>query len=245
MEQPGHWGAAAVTAITLSDVTTGNAFVYHGIGEGFGLQQLSHPEHVLAAALFFTPAGIADDGLRAGKRMTRMNGSKVSRPRIIEAPIRGADVPYNPRSIRESLEASHPGRVTSTTTPPMNPRNNVHLAGTRHPSGTVFDQRGLPIFDDIAAADLRLSSAHVAGANYTGQMRAATRSLRRMIDAGDVSSSGFNAAQLRAIRGGRAQIPDFTWHHHQDIGRMQLVPRGRHGEVVILVDLKCGMDDES
>ena len=144
---------------------------------------------------------------------------------------RGSDVPYDPRAIRESLEASYPGRVTSTTTPPVNSRNNVHLAGTRHSSGIVFDRRGFPIFDDIASAEVRLSSAHVAGANYSGQMRAATRALRRMIDAGDVPASRFSVAQLRAIRGGRAQIPDLTWHHHQDVGRMQLVPRGPHAEV--------------
>lgn len=33
---------------------------------------------------------------------------------------------------------------------------------------------------------------------------------------------------MKAIRGGRANIPGYTWHHHQDIGRMQLVPRPIH-----------------
>ncbi|QCL68718.1 HNH endonuclease [Neisseria flavescens] len=30
--------------------------------------------------------------------------------------------------------------------------------------------------------------------------------------------------------GGRflSSIPDYTWHHHQDTGRMQLVPEEKH-----------------
>ncbi|HEZ1083724.1 TPA: HNH endonuclease, partial [Neisseria meningitidis] len=27
---------------------------------------------------------------------------------------------------------------------------------------------------------------------------------------------------------GESKIPDYTWHHHQDAGRMQLVPEEKH-----------------
>jgi filamentous hemagglutinin len=40
----------------------------------------------------------------------------------------------------------------------------VGLAGARHPSGVVFDQRGFPIFDDVAAFDTKLPTS-VTGVN--------------------------------------------------------------------------------
>ncbi|WP_394325567.1 HNH endonuclease [Methanosarcina barkeri] len=40
----------------------------------------------------------------------------------------------------------------------------------------------------------------------------------------NASLTSFTPEQLSAIKGGRAQIPGFTWHHHQDFSRMQLVP---------------------
>lgn len=152
---------------------------------------------------------------------------------LLLAPVRtvSKDLPYNPHAIREALEARYPGQVTSTTVPSLNSKN-VGLACTRHAgTGVVFDGRGFPIFDDIAKTDLQISAAQVASRNHTGQMRAATRELRSLIESGQVSASQFTEAQLAAIRGGRAQIPDFTWHHHQDVGRMQLVPRQTHADV--------------
>ena len=29
---------------------------------------------------------------------------------------------------------------------------------------------------------------------------------------------------------GKSKIPDYTWHHHQDTGRMQLVPEWEHSK---------------
>ena len=29
---------------------------------------------------------------------------------------------------------------------------------------------------------------------------------------------------------GKSEIPDYTWHHHQDTGRMQLVPEWEHSK---------------
>jgi hypothetical protein len=54
-------------------------------------------------------------------------------------------------------------------------------------------------------------------------MRAATRQLRKAIANGQVSASQFTQDQLRVFQGGRPNITNLTWHHHQDIGRMQLI----------------------
>lgn len=103
------------------------------------------------------------------------------------------------------------------------------LAGARHPeSKIVFDRRGFPIFDDVAVFDTRIASKYSSVENSAAHMRAATRDLRAAIARGEISSSQFTEQQLRAIQGGKAKIPDLTWHHHQDIGRMQLIPSSVH-----------------
>ncbi|MCI3999343.1 HNH endonuclease [Klebsiella pneumoniae] len=64
----------------------------------------------------------------------------------------------------------------------------------------------------------------------TGQMRLATKDLAEAIRKGQVRKSSFNTEQLRAIEKGESKIPDYTWHHHQDTGRMQLVPEWEHSK---------------
>ena len=56
----------------------------------------------------------------------------------------------------------------------------------------------------------------------------ATRELRAAIARGEIPAGKFDARQLWQIQSGRAKIDKFTWHHHQDLGRMQLVPTDIH-----------------
>lgn len=63
-----------------------------------------------------------------------------------------------------------------------------------------------------------------------GQMRLATKDLAEAIKRGEVRSSAFTTKQLKAIEKGESKIPDYTWHHHQDTGRMQLVPEWEHSK---------------
>ncbi|QOG47649.1 HNH endonuclease [Neisseria gonorrhoeae] len=62
----------------------------------------------------------------------------------------------------------------------------------------------------------------------TGQMRLATKDLAEAIKRGEVRSSAFTTKQLKAIEKGESKIPDYTWHHHQDTGRMQFVNECLH-----------------
>lgn len=141
------------------------------------------------------------------------------------------DPPYSGREWRDHFEAKFgPGNVRSNTVPPRR-GPNVRWAGYRHPNGIVFDHRGYPIFDDIAAIDLHISDHGVRNSSGPGQMREATRQLRDMIAADPSLATRFDANQLAAINSGLAQIPGYTWHHHQDVGRMQLVPRDVHDAV--------------
>jgi filamentous hemagglutinin len=118
--------------------------------------------------------------------------------------------------------------VQSTTVPPVDGRN-VRLAGQRHPvTGIVFDNRGFPIFDDVAAFDTRISIDAFKAASYEGQMKLASQDLSKAIQQGQVKVSGFTSAQLQQISEGAKKIDGYTWHHHQDSGRMQLVPELIH-----------------
>jgi RHS repeat-associated protein len=145
-------------------------------------------------------------------------------------PSSGGSGPYDPRAIRAELEAAYPGRVSSSTVPPSGAKN-VGLAGTRHPAGIVFDQRGFPIFDDIAAFETRLGRQLSSVADPAAHMRASTRALREAIARGEADVSRFSGQQLAAIQRGSRNIPGYTWHHHQDLGRMQLIPTPVHRQV--------------
>jgi filamentous hemagglutinin len=38
----------------------------------------------------------------------------------------------------------------------------------------------------------------------------------------------FTEIQLAQIKSGSDKIKGYTWHHHRDVGRMQLVPKQIH-----------------
>ncbi|WP_123360798.1 two-partner secretion domain-containing protein [Pseudomonas frederiksbergensis] len=146
------------------------------------------------------------------------------------------DVPYDSRNIREELGEKYGAEnVVSTTVPPAG-MPNVKLAGLHKdialPDGSktrvVFDNKGFPIFDDVAKFDTHINIGDFRAASYDGQLRMATRDLRTQIDSGAIPSSLFSDVQLKAIRSGQDKIPGLTWHHHQDTGRMQLVPEAVH-----------------
>lgn len=132
----------------------------------------------------------------------------------------GGTGPYDPNQVRADLEAVYGKENVSSSTIAPSIAPNAGLAGQRHPvTGVVFDNRGFPIFDDIASYDTRIGST----GSRTSDQRAATRQLRDAIDNGSVNSSQFSSTQLAAIKSGSSRIPGLTWHHHQDSGRMQLI----------------------
>ena len=126
---------------------------------------------------------------------------------------------------------NNPGlQVTSSTLPSLT-QKNVKLANQAHPvTGIVFDQRGFPIFDNVAKFDTKIASELAVIDNPKIHMKAATQILRQEIEAGRLNSNMFTNEQLTSIFTGEAIIPEFTWHHHQDVGRMQLVPKGIHSQ---------------
>ena len=77
---------------------------------------------------------------------------------------------------------------------------------------------------------MRLPSDKLIASRNT-HFRHATKDLNKAIERGEISSAQFNSEQLKAIAAGDSTIPNLTWHHHQDIGRMQLIPTNVHEEL--------------
>lgn len=105
---------------------------------------------------------------------------------------------------------------------------NQHLAGQRHPRTNVpFDNQGFPIFD--SAHDVTLpSSLRGPSVSDTAQFRNATQQLHEAIQQNPALRQNFTQAQLDAIAEGAERIPGYTWHHHQDGVRLQLVDAETH-----------------
>lgn len=134
---------------------------------------------------------------------------------------------YDAHEIREVLEKQYPGRVNSSTVPEANARGVKHR-GKRHPSGVVFDNKGFPIFDQYVKFETKLSREISKVYCSNTHMKNATKILKAEIKAGKVDSKKFTAEQLSAITKEEIRIPGYTWHHHQDVGKMQLVPKIIH-----------------
>jgi hypothetical protein len=135
-------------------------------------------------------------------------------------------MPYDPRAVEQLLKLNKQGVVSHTI--PEFTAKNAKLAGQRHPdTGIVFDQKGFPIFDDVAKVETRITG-DLSKMTPDAHMRAATRKLREDVLAGKVDRKMFTDAEWTQIKGGHEKIGEYTWHHHQDSGRMQLVPSKIH-----------------
>ena len=87
----------------------------------------------------------------------------------------------------------------------------------------------MPIFDNVAKFTTRLDTS----LSTTGQMRAATRSLRDAIEKGVIPKSNFTSTQLEDIMAGKRTINGYIWHHNAQSApnNMQLVPLAVHDAV--------------
>jgi filamentous hemagglutinin len=132
------------------------------------------------------------------------------------------------------LKEHHPDATIHSTTLPGLSQPNVKLAGQGKilSDGTEvpFCVRGMPILDKHVVYEMKLPMESLKN-DSSAHMREATRSLRNEIEKGNVSSDLFAREQMIAIQGGKERIPGFTWHHHQDHGKMKLVDREIHSKI--------------
>ena len=97
-------------------------------------------------------------------------------------------------------------------------------------TGIKFDKNGFPYFGKLIKVNVKISGDLT---NMTSQahQKAATKVLRDLINSGSVKKELFTPNELEDIMRGNYKIGKYTWHHHQELGRMQLVPSDVHGKV--------------
>ncbi|WP_432339323.1 T7SS effector LXG polymorphic toxin [Bacillus tequilensis] len=100
-----------------------------------------------------------------------------------------------------------------------------HLKNEKHPkTGIPYNKDGFPIFK--AKFDTKIDSSLYKESDYL-QFKDATLKLKEEIEKDPLLRNQFNDLQIEMIKAG--ETPDgYTWHHHQDPGRMQLVDQKVH-----------------
>ncbi|GAB6427699.1 hypothetical protein bcgnr5372_37870 [Bacillus luti] len=99
------------------------------------------------------------------------------------------------------------------------------LAGDRHPvSGIPYDADGFPIFDSITEVTLKEADFKKSRPTHD---RICSKELYEQIMKDPKLALKFTEEEIELFKLG--EVPDrFTWHHHQDTGRMQLVDYELH-----------------
>jgi len=103
---------------------------------------------------------------------------------------------------------------------------NDPLTGEPKQANIPYNERGLPVFDDVTKFTTRIDKSK----DYNGQLRQATEDLKKEINAGTFAAANFTSLQQQDIQAGKGSIADYTWHHNPDNGSMQLVPRKVHDQ---------------
>lgn len=102
---------------------------------------------------------------------------------------------------------------------------NGGISGTRHPvTGILFNTEGFPIFNPVYEARL---PKDLLLAKDSEQFRYATQQLAKQIEAAPNLAKRFSPSQIEQIKEGRKPT-GYTWHHHEEPGRMQLVETTTH-----------------
>jgi hypothetical protein len=98
-----------------------------------------------------------------------------------------------------------------------------------------FDQNGFPDFSSVAIADMRLPRNYWFAkdrGSYESQFQYLNRRLARMIENNpslqqEMKLTDEDVQRLKSGLNPRS----YTWHHHQEFGRMQLVPTALHQQI--------------
>ncbi|MHB1042661.1 MAG: DUF7948 domain-containing protein [Eubacteriales bacterium] len=102
---------------------------------------------------------------------------------------------------------------------------NLCLAGKPHPiTGVPFDEEGFPIYE--SKFDIKLDPS-LYRASDPIQFKEATKILNEVIKIDPTLKALFTEEQLEQIASG-LNPRGFTWHHHQELGRLQLVDSEIH-----------------
>jgi|GEM_PF-5003545 len=160
---------------------------------------------------------------KAGKETAEAAGERVAKTGLSRGPV------------AEAPNAAARGGGRAHSVPIETP--NSHLAGSVHPQtgvpletdsvrlkGGVVKEGVFPKFEP--AFETRIGPEVYQATDFE-QFARCNKDLAKRLDASPGMRGKFNGEQLAQIREGLT--PDgYTWHHHQQPGRMQLVPTEQH-----------------
>lgn len=152
-------------------------------------------------------------------RTVRINGQDVtigSAPSVARRPdgtptaqnLNGQEVTLNQPRTYDSSTVNADGTVTYS----------------RNGTSVRYDADGFPIFN--SRGDVYLPPEKIAVGSRTTHFTESNRLLAQNSDA-QLRAAGFSDADISKLRNGETP-DDYTWHHHQDMGRMQLVRTSEH-----------------
>lgn len=124
----------------------------------------------------------------------------------------------------------YPYRKTRDSASPI-PNLGLNRAGKTISDGrhTIsFDNNGFPRFN--TRFETLLDDVHIGTGNRQAHIKASNESLARAIreDSGLAKGLGLSADDVAALPKSHQAPNGYRWHHHQDVGRMQLVKFEEH-----------------
>jgi hypothetical protein len=107
-------------------------------------------------------------------------------------------------------------------------RNRAGQTVSEGKTSLRFDKNGFPEFD--TKFEILLEDFHVGSARALSHRKSANEKLFAAIrkEPSLAEELGLNRAQIENLVRSDAAPPGYIWHHHQDVGRMQLVSQGQH-----------------
>ncbi len=187
---------------------------------------------------FHTGEGDSSEEITSRFRLPRLP-SNQSKPPAAKTPSTAASNPN--RYLLSSIEPWRKPRLTddkrihpySQTRQPASPIPNLGLnrAGKSISDGkhTIsFDENGFPKFN--TRFEMLLGKEHLGTGNRQAHIKAANESLAQTIkkDPALAKELGLSEKDVSGLSNSHQAPTGYRWHHHQDVGRMQLVKFEEH-----------------
>lgn len=133
-----------------------------------------------------------------------------------------------PKLMADGRIMPYPGTRNPPHPIPNLGRNRAGESVTRGKHTVRFDKDGFPEFE--TPFETLLDGSHVGSGKKELHFRSANQNLFSSIkeNPGLAQKLGLSAKEIEALAHAAEPPPGYTWHHHQDVGRMQLVPLEAH-----------------
>jgi len=107
-------------------------------------------------------------------------------------------------------------------------RNRAGQTASDGKSTVRFDKEGFPEFD--TPFETLIDDVNIGSGNHSAHFRAANANLHKALEKNSRLAKMLGMSQEEVINLQHSSLPPslYTWHHHQDVGRMQLVLKPLH-----------------